>query len=101
MVDDVGVIIVAGRLLVDEDDRAGYLHACREVILAARAAPGCLDFHLAADPIEPGRINVYEEWESVDAVEAFRGSGPSGEQMAAIREARVSQHEVSSSMLLT
>lgn len=91
------MIIVSGQLHVDEADRTAYLLGCREVIVAARQAAGCVDFHLAADPIEPGRINIYEQWESIAAVEAFRGSGPSSEQTAAIRDARVFQHEVASS----
>jgi len=91
------MIIVAGPLYVDEAGRDPYLQGCREVIEVARGTKGCLDFHLAADPIEPGRINVYEQWESVEAVEAFRGSGPSSEQSAAIHGAAVMQHEVASS----
>lgn len=91
------MIIVSGQLHVDEADRATYLLGCREVIVAARRAAGCVDFHLSADPIEPDRINIYEQWESVEAVEAFRGSGPSSEQTAVIRDARVVQHEVASS----
>ncbi len=94
------MIIVSGALYVDEADRDSYLQGCRGVIIAARASDGCIDFHLAADPIEPGRINVYEQWESVDAVESFRGSGPSSEQTAAIRDARMFQHEVASSTKL-
>ena len=91
------MIIVSGALYVDEADRDSYLRGCREVIAAARTSDGCIDFHLAADPLEPGRINVYEQWESAEAVEAFRGSGPSSEQAATIRDARVCQHEIASS----
>jgi quinol monooxygenase YgiN len=94
------VIIVAGSIHVDEADRQRYLDGCREVIVAARSSAGCIDFHLSADPIEPGRINVFEQWESASAVEAFRGSGPSADQAAAIRRAAVAQHEVASSTAL-
>lgn len=90
-------IIVAGPIHVDAAERDGYLEACRDVIVAARAADGCLDFHLSADPIEADRINVFERWTSVAAVEAFRGSGPSGEQTASIRDAAVVQHEIAGS----
>lgn len=92
--DDWRMIIVSGSLYVDAADRDAYLEGCREVIVAARAAKGCIDFHLSADPIEPDRINVYEQWESVEDVEAFRGEGPSSDQTAAIRDAAVFQHEV-------
>jgi quinol monooxygenase YgiN len=94
------MIIVAGALRVDADERPAYLDACLAVVEQARRAPGCLDFHIAADPIEADRINVFEQWESVDAVEAFRGSGPSGDQQAAIRSAAVFQHEVASTQAL-
>lgn len=86
------MIIVAGALTVD--DPAAYVASCHEVIRQARAAPGCLDFHLAPDPLDPGRVNVFEQWEAAEAVEAFRGSGPEPGQLAAIRAARVVQHVV-------
>ena len=91
------MIIVSGQLRVDPSDRDAYVDANLAVIELARAAPGCLDFQVTADPLEPGRINVFEQWESVADVEAFRGSGPSDEQAAAILDAAVYQHVVASS----
>ncbi|MDP2293519.1 MAG: antibiotic biosynthesis monooxygenase [Actinomycetota bacterium] len=88
------MIIVAGALHVDPQERQEYLDSCVDVIVAARRAPGCVDFHLSADLIEPGRINVFEQWESAEAVEQFRGAGPSSEQAATILAASVFQHEV-------
>ncbi|MEO7571951.1 MAG: antibiotic biosynthesis monooxygenase family protein [Acidimicrobiales bacterium] len=94
------MIIVSGPIHVDPAERDAYLADCTTLIEQARRAPGCLDFHLSADPLEPGRINVYEQWESAADVEAFRGSGPSEEQTATIRSAAVVQHEVASSEAL-
>lgn len=94
------MLIVAGPLHVEPSAREAYLATCLEVIRAARAAPGCLDFHLSADPLEPGRINVYERWASLADVEAFRGSGPSDEQQAEILGAEVEQHEIASTTRL-
>ena len=91
------MIIVSGRIHVDPADRDAYLDGCRTVIEQARQAPGCVDFHLAADPIEADRINVFERWETVQAVERFRGAGPSPEQAATIRDAAVIQFEIVSS----
>ncbi len=95
------MIIVSGPIHVDPDQRAGYLADCQTLMEQARQSPGCLDFHLSADPLEPGRINVYEQWDTGADVEAFRGSGPSGEQSATIRSAAVVQHEVASSQPLS
>jgi len=94
------MIIVAGPIHLDPAERDAYVDGCREVIEAARAADGCLDFHLAADPVDPGRINVFERWETVEAVEAFRGSGPSDEQGAAILGAAVVQYEIAGATAL-
>ncbi len=95
------VLIVSGWLRVNAADRSAYLDGCREVILAARAAPGVVEFHLSADPIEDDRINIFEQWESAEAVEAFRGSGPSDDQAAVIEAAHVEQHEIASTTPLT
>ena len=91
------MIIVSGHLVVAAAERAGYLAGCKDVIRQARQAQGCVDFHLSPDPLEPDRINVFEQWESREAVEAFRGAGPSDDQQAAIRDAEVFQHDVASS----
>lgn len=88
------MIVVAGHLQVDPDGRASYLDGCHDVVRQARAAQGCLDFALSADLLDPGRINVLERWETVADVEAFRGSGPSDDQTAQIRDADVRQFEV-------
>jgi quinol monooxygenase YgiN len=90
------LIIVSGKLYVDPTARGEYLAACSDVIGQARTAPGCLDFVLSADPIEPDRINVYEQWESDADLDRFRGAGPAPEQTAQIRDARVMKYRVSS-----
>lgn len=98
--DHLAMIIVSGAIYVDEADRESYVSECRELIVAARGSEGCVDFYLAPDPIASDRINVYEEWDSVEAVEAFRGSGPSSAQTATIRKSNVFQHDVASSKKL-
>ena len=95
------MVIVAGHVLVDPEQRDDYLSGCVEVVRQARRAPGCLDFSLSADLLEPGRINILERWESQAAVEAFRGSGPSDEQGAAILAAAVVEYDVGDERSLT
>lgn len=90
------MIIVAGKLYVDAAERDAYVAGCRQVVAMARDAPGCLDFTISADQLEPGRVNVYERWESDEAVETFRGSGPPPEQQAQILDADVARYRISS-----
>jgi quinol monooxygenase YgiN len=95
------VVIVAGYSIVDPAERDDYLSGCVDVVRQARRSPGCLDFALSADLIEPGRINVFERWESQAAVEAFRGSGPTDEQGTAIVSAAVAEYDVEAERNLT
>ena len=88
----MGMVIVAGHLVVDPEEREAYLEGCREVVELARRTEGCLDYALSADVLDPGRINVFERWESLEALEEFRGNGVQGEQAAAIRAAQVSEY---------
>ena len=88
------MIIVAGHLTVEPEQRESYLASCVSVVEQARGTAGCLDFSIGADLIDPGRINIFERWESQAAVEAFRGGGPSDEQGAAMLSASVAEYDV-------
>jgi quinol monooxygenase YgiN len=88
------MVIVAGHLVVEPTKRAAYLAGCADVVAAARSSEGCLDFTIGGDLLDPHRVNVYEKWESQEAVEAFRGAGPSDEQGAAILSGSVAEHVV-------
>jgi quinol monooxygenase YgiN len=54
------VIIVAGHLRVAASDRDALLARSRTAVELARSAPGNHDFVVAADPLDPMRVNVYE-----------------------------------------
>ena len=88
------MLIVAGHISVEPQQRASYLAGCVSVVEKARGTAGCLDFAITADLIDPGRVNVLERWESQAAVEAFRGIGPSDEQGAAMLSAAVAEYDV-------
>ena len=95
------MIIVAGHLIVDPSQRESYLTECLSVVEQARRAAGCLDFSISADLVDPGRINVFERWESQADVETFRGSGPSDEQSMAMLSAAVSEYDIANARTLT
>jgi quinol monooxygenase YgiN len=95
------MIIVAGHLTVAAAERASYLQGCVGAVEAARRAEGCLEFSVTADLLDPTRVVVYERWESVSAVEAFRASGPDDDQQAAIVAASVAEYDVAGWRSLT
>ncbi|OBG27231.1 putative quinol monooxygenase [Mycobacterium sp. 852002-51057_SCH5723018] len=95
------MVIVAGYLVVEPLQRDSYLAGCRAVVQQARRTPGCLDFAISADLVDPNRIDIFEHWESRAAVEAFRGSGPTDEQQGAIVSASVSEYDVGAQRRLT
>jgi len=53
------MIIVAGHLRVRPEEREHYLHGCASVVEQARSSPGCLDFAITADLVDPGRIDIF------------------------------------------
>lgn len=91
------MIIVSGRIYVTPSRRDAFLAGSRDATVDARRAPGCLDFVVAADPIEADRVNVYEQWETEADLEAFRGAGPGADLSSDIVRADVARHHVSSS----
>jgi quinol monooxygenase YgiN len=88
------MVIVAGHITVEPQQRESYIAGCVSVVEQARGSAGCLDFAISADLIDPGRINVFERWELQAAVDTFRGSGPSDEQGADMLSASVAEYDV-------
>jgi quinol monooxygenase YgiN len=95
------MVIVSGHLIVAAEDREAYLASCVAVVEAGRRAPGCLDFALSPDVLDPGRINILERWETRDAVESFRGAGVDDEQGAAILAASVAEYDIAAARPLS
>ena len=94
---DALMVIVAGHLVVAPETRGAYLAGCAVVVEQARRTPGCLDFSITADLLDPTRIDIFERWASRADVEAFRGSGPPDEQSAEMLSASVAEYDVAES----
>ncbi len=90
------MIIVTGHLVVDPADRDRAVELSREAVIAARATPGCIDFAVSADAVEPDRVNISERWTDRATLDRFRGGGPEGEVGELIRDFAVAEHEVTS-----
>lgn len=88
------MIIVAGKLKIAEGRRDEFLDSSRPAMIQARQTDGCIDFTVAADPLEENRVNIYEAWESENQLNAFRGDGPDDAMNELISSADVFQKEL-------
>jgi quinol monooxygenase YgiN len=91
------MLIVSRHLLLKLGTREQFLACCAPSIRMARRAPGCLDFAVSSDTIDPDRANIYEAWTNAQCLEAFRAGGADDPSFAFIIGASVERHEVSQS----
>ena len=64
------MVIVSGVFTVDPEQRDAFVDGRREGMRTSRAEPGCLEYTFSADPLDPGRVLLFERWESQDALHA-------------------------------
>jgi quinol monooxygenase YgiN len=88
------MVIVAGHITVEPQQRESYLAGCVRIVEQARRAVGCLDVTICADLVDPGRVNIFERWESQAALETFRSSGPDTEQRPAMLTVSVQEYDI-------
>ena len=60
------MVIVQGTFMMDPQDRDTFLRQSIEQMEISRAEKGCLEYVLAPDPLQPGRVILSERWESMD-----------------------------------
>ena len=66
------MLIIAGKLYVAREERQNWIDAHYDVVTRARSTPGCVDLYISADPVEDGRVNMFEQWESEEDLQAWR-----------------------------
>jgi quinol monooxygenase YgiN len=92
------VLIVAGTGHVDPDHREELLKSLVTSLRQVRSTPGCLDYVVAADPIEPDRVNIYERWESEAHLNAhLAGVAQNAPPMPNVRSVEIQRYEISRS----
>ena len=64
------MLIIAGHFDVDPAQRDEFIRDREEGTKRSRAEDGCLAYAFSADPLEPGRVLLFERWESKDALAA-------------------------------
>jgi quinol monooxygenase YgiN len=60
------MVIVQGTYRLEAADRDAFVGQSLETMLLTRSEPGCLEYVLAADPVDPGRVILSERWESME-----------------------------------
>jgi len=92
------VIIVGGEFEVDPDERDRFLADRHDVMRRSRNESGCLEYTFSADPLDPGRVLLYERWESQEALDAhlsaLRAGPPSSGTDVTPRAASITLYDV-------
>jgi quinol monooxygenase YgiN len=95
------MLIIAGTITVDPDDREKFLALRRDTVAAARQMKGCLEYAFSADIVDPSCVRLFERWESEDDVAAWMMAHrsdrrDSGEPEVSIRRMDFLKHQISS-----
>lgn len=64
------MLIIAGTMDVDPAERDAFLKSREAVMRKSRTEKGCVDYVFTADPLEPGRVRLFEIWESKEDLAA-------------------------------
>jgi len=67
------VIVVGGNFSMDPEVREAFLAERHELMRSSRAEDGCLEYTFAPDPLDDGRVVLYERWASQAALDAHLG----------------------------
>lgn len=62
----MAIVIVQGVFSVDPDERDRFVETGVEAMRSSRQEEGCLEYVLAADPLDPERAVLSERWESME-----------------------------------
>ncbi len=90
------MLIIAGHYSVGVAKRDAYVEAFSDLVQRGRAAAGCLDLAITADPVDPARVNNYERWESEATLAAFRAVANPPEFDVAMSDMQMSKFHIDS-----
>ena len=62
----MAIVIVQGVFTVDPEERDRFVEASIDGMRSSRQEEGCLEYVMAADPLDPERVVLSERWESMD-----------------------------------
>lgn len=62
----MAIVIVQGVFSIDPNERDRFVETSIESMRSSRQEEGCLEYVMAADPVDPERAILSERWESMD-----------------------------------
>ena len=91
-------VIVQGAFTLDANDRDLFVEASVESMRASRQEAGCIEYVMAADPLDPERVILSERWESIEHLKEHlaqpRTGARSTEGRPAPRDMQIEFYEV-------
>lgn len=96
-------VIVQGVFSVDPSERDRFVETSVEGMRASRQEEGCLEYVMAADPLDPERVILSERWESMDHLQqhlAGQRDGARSVDRPAPRSVEITLFEVATSRAL-
>ena len=89
-------IIVAGKLIIKEGLRDRFIIESLESVSIARDNQNCEDFSVSPDLLEENRVNIFEKWHSLEALDAFRIAIPENNLFSMVESFQVNEYEIDS-----
>jgi quinol monooxygenase YgiN len=92
------VVIVAGAFEFDPDQRDEFLAGRLDGMRASRAEPGCLEYTMSADPLDPTRVVLFERWADQASLDthlaAMQSAPPPGQGGVAPKSLSITVYDV-------
>ena len=92
------MLIIAGRFEVEPTRRDEFIAGKVAGMRESRAEAGCIEYVMSADPIEPGRVHLYERWESKEHLAPHlarvRAPEPENPDVVPVLSADIQQYEI-------
>jgi quinol monooxygenase YgiN len=97
----MAIVIVQGVFSIDPNERDRFVETSIESMRSSRQEEGCLEYVMAADPVDPERAILSERWESMDHLQqhlAQQKNAPRGVEGRPVpRSAEITLFEVATS----
>lgn len=64
------MLVIAGTISIDPEQREPAIAAALEIMTETHKEPGCISYTFSSSLSDPGTFQIFEEWESQEALDA-------------------------------